>query len=149
MRKRFTSNVKAFTDEPRKVKCNQSCKVAGCGLRPKSALQYAVDRILSQNATRNFHWFMFFALYLYTIYILYIYYYICIYIYILYNIIKNKKKSPPIGLHIHRRKNGCTPKVAGCVFGKNRLYSMLWLGFWAQPVTCNLATLVAFYVSAL
>ena len=59
-------------------------------------------------------------------------------IYIIYNIIKNKKKNPPTGLHIHRRKNGCTPKVAGCVFRKNRLYSMLWIGFWAQPATCNL-----------
>ena len=83
-RKGFTSNVKAFTDEPRKVKCNQSCKVAGCGLRPKSALQYTPEGILTKNATRNFHGFMFFALYLYTTYILYIYYYICIYIYILY-----------------------------------------------------------------
>ena len=126
------------------IKRNRSCRVAGCGLRPKSPLQDAVDGILPQNATRNFYWFMFFALYLYSIYILYIYYYICIYIYILYNIIKNKKKNPPIGLHIHRRKNGYTTKVAGCVFGQNLLYSMLWMGFWAQPATCNLATLVSF-----
>ena len=59
-------------------------KLQSCGLRPKSALQHILDGILTKNATRNFHWFMFFALYLYTIYILYIYYYICIYIYILY-----------------------------------------------------------------
>ena len=41
-------------------------------------------------------------------------------------------------MHIHRRKNGYTTKVAGCVFGENRLYSMLWIGFGTQPATCNL-----------
>ena len=78
------------------------------------------------------------------LYIVYILLYMYIYLYIIYNIIKNKKKNPPIGLHIHRRKNGYTTKVAGCVFGQNLLYSMLWMGFWAQPATCNLATLVSF-----
>ena len=72
------------------------------------------------------------------LYIVYILLYMYIYLYIIYNIIKNKKKNLPTGLHIHRRKNGYTTKVAGCVFGENRLYSMLWIGFGAQPVTCNL-----------
>ena len=74
----------------------------------------------------------------YYLYIVYILLYMYIYLYIIYNIIKNKKKNPSTGLHIHRRKNGYTTKVAGCVFGENRLYSMLWMGFWAQLATCNL-----------
>ena len=69
-----------------------------------------------------------------------------IYLYIIYNIIKNKKKNPPTGLHIHRRKNGYTTKVAGCVLGQNRLYNMLWMGFWTQPATCNFATRLRFYI---
>ena len=58
--------------------------------------------------------------------------------YILYNIIKIKKKSPPIGLHIWRRKNRYATKVAGCGLRENRLYSMLRIGFWAQLCDCNL-----------
>ena len=67
-----------------------------------------------------------------------------IYLYIIYNIIKIKKKNPPIGLHIYRRKNRYTTKVAGCVLGKNLLYSVLWIGYRAQLVTCNFATLLRF-----
>ena len=42
-------------------------KLQSCGLRvaPEIGLQYAVDRILSQNATRNFYAYVFFALYLF------------------------------------------------------------------------------------
>ena len=46
-----------------------------------------------------------------------------------------------MGLHIekekHSRKNRYTTKVAGCVLGENRLYSMLQKRFWAQPATRN------------
>ena len=64
-------------------------KLQSCRLRvaPEIGSTICCGRILPQNATRNFHWFMFFALYLFVywyIYILYIYYYVCIYIYILY-----------------------------------------------------------------
>ena len=135
------------------IKRNRSCRVAGCGLRPKSPLQYAVGRILPQNATRNFHWFMFFALYLYSIYILYIYYYICIYI--IYNIIKNKKKEPTHRVaHIYRRKKQNTTSVAGCVlvkigstvccgkdFGRNPQFETLQLGCVLVLVSCCISVL--------
>ena len=62
------------------------------------------------------------------LYIVYILLYMYIYLYIIYNIIKNKKKEPTHRVaHIHILKNRYTTKVAGCVFGENRPYSMLWL----------------------
>ena len=67
-----------------------------------------------------------------------------IYLYIIYNIIKIKKRTYPQGYTHTEEKTDTQPKVAGCVFCKNRFYSMLWLGFWAQPATCNSATLVSF-----
>ena len=39
-------------------------RVASCGFRLVSPLQYAVDAILSKNATRNLYGYVFFALYL-------------------------------------------------------------------------------------
>ena len=42
------------------------------------------------------------------------------------------------------RRKRKVAKLAGCVFGKNRLYSMLWIGFGAQTATCNLATRLRF-----
>ena len=120
-------------------------RVASCGLRSISVLRYAVGRILAENATRNFYGYVFFVVCICSILIyLYILLYVYIYLYIIYNIIKNKKKNPPIGLHIYTLKNRYTTKVAGCVFGENRPYSILWLGFWAQPATCNLATRLRF-----
>ena len=114
-------------------------RVASCGLRSISVLRYAVGRILAENATRNFYGYVFFVVCICSILI-----YLYILLYIIYNIIKNKKKNPLIGLHIHTLKNRYTTKVAGCVFRENRLYSMLWVGFWAQPATCNLATRLRF-----
>ena len=56
------------------------------------------------------------------IYILYIYYYICIYIYILYNIIKNKKKNPPIGLYTYtEEKNKTQPRLRVAFWLKSAL----------------------------
>ena len=37
----------------RELKRNQSCKVASCGLRPKSYPQHTVEPIFTKNATRN------------------------------------------------------------------------------------------------
>ena len=67
-----------------------------------------------------------------------------IYLYIIYNIIKIKKRTHPQGYTHTEEKTDTQPKVAGCVFGKNRPYSMLWLGLWAQLVTCNFATRLRF-----
>ena len=133
--------MKAFTDKCRKTKVAE-LQVAGCARNsPYSILQKGFLPKRNPQLSLGYVFCFVSVFYLYIVYILL---YMYIYLYIIYNIIKNKKKNPSIGLHIHRRKNGCTPKVAGCVFRKNRLYIMLWIGFWAQPSTCNLATRLRF-----
>ena len=54
-----------------------------------------------------------------------------IYLYIIYNIIKIKKRTHPQGYTYTEEKTDTQPTVAGCVYRKNRLYSMLWIGFGA------------------
>ena len=81
-------------------------RVAGCASNRLYNMLWA--RFWTQSATRNFYWYPFFDVCIFSIlYILYMY----IYLYIIYNIIKNKKRDPTHRVAPIERKNVAQQKL--------------------------------------
>ena len=118
-------------------------KLQSCRLRvaPQIGPTVYFRRDFGQKRNPQLSWvYVFCFVSVYYLYIVYILLYMYIYLYIIYNIIKNKKKNPPIGLHTYTEEKTDTQRKLRVAF-LVKIGSTVCCG-WDLERNSQLATLV-------